>query len=128
MGKPVNIETVTQEIEDDKMIRNRFKEEENENELNPYQVANLNKKSRDDAKIDQMINWSIFSDLIKYVDGSSCSDVTSSLMVRPLDDRKHKRLHNDLKIPEDLIADIIFEEDRVGDAYFDKYDGIHGEI
>ena len=30
----------------------------------------LNKKSRDEAKIEQMINWSIFSDLIKYVDGS----------------------------------------------------------
>ena len=78
------------------MTRNRLKEEEDENESNPYQMAILNKKSRDDAKIEQMINWSIFSDLIKYVDGSFCSDVTPSLMVRPLDDRKHKRLYNSL--------------------------------
>ena len=75
-----------------------------------------------------MINWSIFSDLIKYVDGSSCSDVIPSLTVKPLDDRKHKRLHNSLKIDEDLTADIIFEEDRIRDAYLDKYDGIHAEI
>ena len=128
MGKPVNKETMTQEIEDDKLIRNRFKEEEDENESNPYQMTILNKKSRDDIKIEQMINWSIFSDLIKYVDGSSCSDVTPSLMVRPLDYRKHKRLYNNLKTDEDLTADIIFEEDRVRDAYFDKYDGIHAEI
>ena len=128
MGKPVNIETMIQEIEDDKVIRNRLKGEEGENESNPYQMAIFNKKSRDDAKIEQMINWSINSDLIKYVDGSSCSDVTPSLMVKPLDDRKHERLYNSLKIDENLTADIIFEEDRVRDVYFDKYDGIHTEI
>ena len=72
MDKPVNIETMTQEIENDKMTRNRLQEEEDENDSNPYQLAILNKKSRDEAKIEQMINWSIFSDLIKYVDGSSC--------------------------------------------------------
>ena len=75
-----------------------------------------------------MINWSIFSDLIKYVDGSSCLDVISSLTVKPLDNRKHKRLYNSLKIDENLIADIIFEEDRVGDTCFDKYDSIHMKI
>ena len=128
MGKPINIGTMTQEIEDDKMIKNRFKEEEDENESNPYQMAILIKKSKDDAKIEQMIIWSIFSDMIKYVDGSSFSDVTPSLMVRPLDDRKHRRLYNSLKIDEDLTADIIFEEDRIRDAYFDKYNGIHAEI
>ena len=74
------------------MTRNRLKEEEDENDSNPYQMAILNKKSRDEAKIEQMINWSIFSDLIKYVYGSSCSDVIPSLTVKPLDDRKHKRL------------------------------------
>ena len=117
MGKPVNMETMTPEMEDDKMIKNRFKEDEDENESNPYQMAILNKKSKDDTKIEQMINWSIFSDLIKYVDGSSCSYVTPSLMVRPLDDRKHKRLYNSFNIDEDLTADIIFEEDRVRDAF-----------
>ena len=81
-------------------------------------MAILNKKSKDDVKIEQMVNWSIFSDLIKYVDGSSYSDVTSSLTVRPLDNRKHKRLYNSLKFDEDLTADIIFEEDRIRDVYF----------
>ena len=50
------------------------------------------------------------------------------MLVRPLDDRKHKRLNNNLKTDEVLTADIIFEEDRVRDAYFDKYNGIHAEI
>ena len=128
MDKPVNIETMKQEIEDNRMTRNRLKEEEDENESNLYQMAILKKKSRDDTKIEQMINWSIFSDLIKYVDGSSCSNVAPSLIIKPLDDRKHKRLYNSLKIDEDLIPDIIFEEERIRDAYLDKYHGVQAEI
>ena len=92
MDKPVNIKTMRQEIEHDKMTRNILKEEDDENESNPYQMAILNKKSRDETKIEQMIKWSIFSDLIKYVDGSSCSDVCPSLTVKSLDYRKHIRL------------------------------------
>ena len=128
MDKSFSIETITLEIEDGKMTRNRFKEEEDENDSNPSQMAILNKKSKDNTKIEQMINWSIFSDLIKYVDRSSCSDVIPSLTVKPLDDRKNKRLYNSLKIDENLTADIIFQEDRVRDAYLHKYDGIHAEI
>ena len=98
MDKPVNTETLRQEIEDDKMSRNELQEEEDENESNPYQMVILNMKSRNETTIEQMINWSIFSYLIKYVDGSSCSDVIPSLTVKPLDDRKHKRVYNSLKI------------------------------
>ena len=101
MDKIINIETMKQEMEDDRFTRNRFKEgEEGEIESNPYQMAILNKTSRDDTKIEQMINWSILSDLIKYVDGSSCSDTIPSLTVRPLDYGKHKRLYNNLKSDE----------------------------
>ena len=48
--------------------------------------------------------------------------------MKPLDDRKHKRLYNSLKSDENLTANIILEEDRVRDAYLDKHDGVHAEI
>ena len=44
MDKPVNIETMKQEIGDNKMTRNGPQEEEDENESNPYQMAILNKE------------------------------------------------------------------------------------
>ena len=69
-----------QEMEEDKMIRNRLKEEDN-TETNPYQMAILNKVPRDDIKKEQMIHWSVLSDLIKYIDG--ISDMIPSL--KPLD-------------------------------------------
>ena len=83
--KIINIETMKHEIEDDNVTRNRLKEEEDDTESNPYQMAILSKTSRDDDKTEQMINWSILSDLIKYIDGSSCSDMNPRLTVKPLD-------------------------------------------
>ena len=53
-------------------------------------MAILNKVSKDGIKTEQMIHWSILSDLIKYIDGSS--DMIPSLTVKPLDYRQHKRL------------------------------------
>ena len=75
-----------------------------------------------------MINWSVVSDRIMYVVGSFCS-ATPSLTIRPLDDKKHKRLYNNLKSNEvDLTPDIIFDENRMRNTYLDKYGGIQAEI
>ena len=126
--KIINIETVKQEIKDDKVARNRLKEEEDDTKSNPYQMAILNKTSRDDVKTEQMINWSIISHLIKYIDGSSCSHMIPSLTVKPLDYRQHKDCITVLKTDKDLTSDVIFEGNKVRDEYFDKYDGIHAEI
>ena len=127
MDKIINVETMKQEKEDDRVTRNRLKEEEDEIKSNPYQMALLNKTSRDDTKIERMIKWSILSDLIKYIDESSYSDMNPSLTLRPLDYRKHKRLYNSLKTDKDLTSDVIFEGDKVRDVYFDKYDGIYAD-
>ena len=84
MDNVINVETMKQEIEDDKMTRNRLNEEDTM-ETNPYQMVILNKVYKDDIKTEQMIHWSILCDLIKYMAGSL--DMAPSLMVRPLDYR-----------------------------------------
>ena len=83
-----------QEIKDDRMTRNKLKEEDI-NETNPHQVVILNKINKDDIKTEQMIHWSILSDLIKYI-GISWG-MAPSLTVKPLCCRQHKRLCNSLK-------------------------------
>ena len=55
---------------------------------NPYQKAITNINIKDESKVDQMINWSIFSDKLRYVD-SSIND-TSKLTIRPLEESKHR--------------------------------------
>ena len=123
--KIINTETMKQEIEDDKLMRNKLKEEDT-NDTNPYQVVILNNINKDHIKTEQMIHWSILNDLIKYTDRSL--DMAPSLTVKPLDYRQHRRLYNSFKTDKDLTVDIEFEGDRLKEEYFDKYGGIYTEI
>ena len=123
MDKVINVVTMKQEIEDNKMRGNRLNEDAT-TEANPYQT--INKVYKDDIKTEQMIHCSILCDLNKYIDGSL--DMAPSLTVKPLDYRQHKRLYNSLKSDKDLIVDIEFEGDRLKEDYFNKYDGMYTEI
>ena len=123
--KVINVETMKQEIEDDKMTRNRLNEEDT-TETNPYEMVILNKVYKGDIKTEQMIHWSILNDLIKYIDGSL--DMELSLTVKPLDYRQHKRLYHSLKTDKSLTVEIEFEGDKLKEEYFDRHDGIYTEI
>ena len=67
------------------------KEEDVNTIINPYQpipkaITNINTKDKN--KVDQMINWSIFSDKLRYVD-SSINEMPK-LIIRPLEENKHR--------------------------------------
>ena len=88
-NEPINIQIVSQETENKKKVRQeQIKEEDIDTIENPYQKASTNINIKDENKVDQMINWSIFSDKLRYVD-SSMND-TPKLTIRPLEESKHK--------------------------------------
>ena len=126
MIKPVNIHATKQYIKDDSKIRVRSEEVEIDSDINPYQMVILDRRPEDDVKTEQMINWSIFSDKITYM--NSCANMNPSLTIRALEDKKHKRLYSNLKADEELMPDIIFDEDRIKDTYLDRYHGVQAEI
>ena len=53
---------------------------------------------------------------------------TPKLTIRPLEEKKHRRLFNTLEIQEGQMLEMIFEENKVKEAYFDRYEGIQSEI
>ena len=57
MDKVINIETMKQEIEDDKMTRNKLNEEDT-TETIPYQMVILNKVYKDNIKTEQIF-WNL---------------------------------------------------------------------
>ena len=57
MNKQVNIHAVKQYIKDDSKIRVRSEEVEIYSDINPYRMAILNRRPKDDMKTEQMINW-----------------------------------------------------------------------
>ena len=126
-NEPINIQVISQGIENEKKVRKgQIKEEDINTIENPYQKAITNVNIKDENKIEQMINWSIFSDKIGYVDSSM--NETPKLTIRPLEEKKHRRLFNALEIQEDQIPEMIFEENKVKETYFDRYEGIQSEI
>ena len=50
------------------------------------------------------------------------------LTIRPLEEKKHRKLFSSLEVKENHIPDILFDEDRIKEMYFDKYDGVQSEI
>ena len=123
----INIQVIIQGIENEKKVRKgQAKEEDIDTIENPYQKAITNVNIKDENKIEQMINWSIFSGKIRYVDSSV--NETPKLTIRPLEEKKHRRLFNTLEIQEGQIPEMIFEENKVKEAYFDRYESIQLEI
>ena len=123
----INIQITSQGIENEKKVRKeQIKEEDIDTIENPYVKAITNINIKDENKVEQMINWSILSDKLRYVD-SSISE-TPKLTIRPLEESKHRQLFNALEIQEDQILEMIFEENKVKETYFDKYEGIQSEI
>ena len=125
--EPINIQIVSQRIGNEKKTSKVQQKEEDIDMIgNPYQKANTNINIKDESKIDQMINWSIFSDKLRYVDSSI--NEKPKLSIRPLEENKHRQLFNALEIQENQILEMIFEENKVKETYFDKYEGIQSEI
>ena len=85
-------------IKKNKIRQEQIKEEDIDMIENLYQKAITNINIKDESKIDQMNNWSIFSDKLRYVD-SSIND-TSKLNIRPLDKNKHRWFFNALEMQE----------------------------
>ena len=126
-NEPINIQIISQGTENEKKVRKgQLKEEDIDMIENPYQKAITNINIKDENKVEQMINWSIISEKLRYVDPSI--NETPKLTIRPLEENKHRQLFNALEIQEDQILKMIFEENKVRETYFDKYEGIQSEI
>ena len=88
-NEPINIQIVSQRTKNKKKVRQEQIKEEDINTIeNPYQKAIININIKDKNKVDQMINCSIFSDKLRYVDSSI--DDTPKLTIRPLEENKHR--------------------------------------
>ena len=83
-----NIQVISQGIESERKVsKGQVKGEDIDMVEIPYQKAITNVNFKDESKIEQMINWSVFSDKIRYVDFSV--NETPKLTIRPLEDKKH---------------------------------------
>ena len=89
-NEPINIQIISQGTENEKKVRKKqIKEEDIDTIENPYQKAITNINIKDENKVEPMINWSIISDKLSYVDSSM--NETPKLTIRPLEVNKHRQ-------------------------------------
>ena len=117
-GKIINTNTMKHEIE----------HEIDREDDNPYKRVILNKVYKEEDKIQQMENWSIFSDNVRYVQHDEKNP--HKLDLHTLDYRQHKELYCKLKGEESETLDVDFgiNPETLKSNYFDMYEGIHAEM
>ena len=95
---------------------------------NPYKNVVLNKIFREEDKFQEMRNWSIFSDNIRYIQHETIT--SQKLDIDTLDYRHHKKLYLKLKGEERETLDIDFGiyPDILKSKYLDVYEGVYAEM
>ena len=95
---------------------------------NPYKKVVLNKVFREEDKSLEMRNWSIFSDIVRYIQHEQ--KIPPELDIDTLDYRHHKELYFKLKGEERETLDIDFGmyPDILKSKYLDMYEGMYAEM
>ena len=87
MGEMINVDTIQQEIEQEKQL-NRMDDENGE--INPYRELIVNNVEKLESPMTQMEQWSILSNRLNYVQHSKFNSMNHSLSVKPVNRYKIK--------------------------------------
>ena len=88
--KVVNIDTIKQEIETDRLD----KMDDTNGKINPYHEIITNKVETDNIIISQMEQWSIQSNVVKYVQYGRHLQNYYDLDIKAIDLKSHKKIIN----------------------------------
>ena len=88
-GSIINIDTITQEIDQDV-----DKIDDTNGEINPYHKIIVNKAERDDTIISQMKQWSILSNVVNYIQYNRHPKNFYNLDIKVIDSKSHKKIYN----------------------------------
>ena len=104
-----------------------YETEQNQGD-NPYKKVVLNKVFREEDKSQEMRNWSIFSDNIRYIQHEQ--KTPPKLNIDTLDYRQHKELYFKLKGEERGTLDVDFGiyPDILKSKYLEVYEGVYAEM
>ena len=127
-GSEINVDTIKQEMEDDRLTRKRTNEEKED--TNPHQKVVLNNVYKDDVKTVQMEYWSILSNIGKYVQHDEESKIVSDLHLKTLDCKHYKKLYDKLQTEERQTLDMDFGDtsDMLRTDYLDMYGGVQADV
>ena len=78
----------------------------------------------------QMENWSVLSDIVRYIQHGERSKTSHNLDINTLDYHQYKRLYNSLKGEESNTLDVDFgsNPETIKSNYLDMFEGVHTDV
>ena len=95
----VNVDSIKQEIEEDKLSKNNIDDEE---EVNPYHNIIINCCDRENVIASQLEQWSILSNIGIYVQYDRNPKDFYILNVKAIDQKNHRKIYDRLKEEENI--------------------------
>ena len=120
----VNVDTIEQEIEEDKLSKDNTDEE-----VNPYQNIIKNSVHKDSTNTSQMEQWFVLSSIGNYVQYDRIPE-NYELNVKALDQRNHRKRYDILKDDERQTLEIDFGNypNKLRREYLVMYEGVQYEM
>ena len=114
-GEMINMDTVQQEIEQEKQL-NRI--DDDNGEINPYRECIVNNEERTEPLMTQMEQWSILSNVLNYIQHSKFDSMNNTLNVKVVN-RYKVRLDMEREFKELDFGPI---PQKLQEEYLDIYD------
>ena len=121
MGEMIKVDTIQQEIEQEKQL-NRMDDENGE--INPYRELIVNNVEKIESPMTQMEQWSILSNILNYVQHSKFNSLNHSLSVKPVN--KYKIKPEEGNEFREVDFGIILQ--NLQEEYLDVYEGIQSDV
>ena len=102
----VNIDTIKQEIEDDKLVSNNI----DEDEVNPYHEIITNKVEKENIITMQLEQYSVLSNIVNYVHYDRHYRNFCYLDIKTIDQKSHRKIYDKYKEEDRHILDIDFSD------------------
>ena len=120
-GELINMDTIQQEIEQEKQLS---KIDDMNEEINPYRELIVNNMERTEPQMTHIEQWSILSNILNYVQHSKFNSMNYTLDVKAV---------NRYKIKPDTgrefkELDFGMTPQKLQEEYMDIYEGIHSDI
>ena len=122
-GEIINADTIQQEIEQEEQLNRR---DDMNVEVNPYQELIVNNAERIEPLMTQMEQWSIWSNVLNYVQYDRHHIVNHTLNIKTVDRYKNKLQSKEGK--EQVELDFGSAPMKLPKEYLDVYEGIQSEI
>ena len=90
----VNLDTIKQEIEEDKLGRDNT----DDGEVNPYHNILINDIDKENVFTSQVEKWSILSNIVNYVQYDRSPKHLYKLNVKAIEQKNHRKIYEDIQV------------------------------